>query len=266
MNWLLRIFLIHLLVSGVSSVVSIEQPSTLTTSLGQNVTLPCTLKISSDHRLTSEPILYWELLTRGRLWPPLRKDQGRMQRPESGNWSILLKHVQWEDGGQYQCKLSLTTQNEKSFRVKGRGTELLLYDQILFQPSDLNASLLQCQVNVSKLSGFDLSISQSGQILKSTGRNSTSLHYVTLFQTVTLRSHRPYECKLHFNGELVTTSIFQDESGPSSPDEEYHRPWILYGGLILVQVVCLLVMTIAMFYQLLMERTICIITISCLSY
>lgn len=62
---------------------------------------------------------------------------------------------------------------------------------------------------------FDLSISHNGQKLQTLNSTpviaTTSLPYVTLSQTVALRSLGKYECELNFNGDLLSTSVFHYE-------------------------------------------------------
>ncbi|KAK7886977.1 hypothetical protein WMY93_026598 [Mugilogobius chulae] len=121
------------------------------------------------------------------------------------------------------------------------------FDQILFHTTGLNNSLLQCKVNVSRHPGFHLSISQSGQILNSSSEQINASRYVTLLQTITLRSPGTYQCSLHFNGELTgIVLLYIETTSQAAISEMYPEPWFLYGGLILVQVSFLSVLTIEM--------------------
>ncbi|XP_072316945.1 uncharacterized protein [Eucyclogobius newberryi] len=271
MKWAIRIFMIDLLVSGVCSGVSIEQPLVITASLGQDVTFPCLLKVSGDDTLTIPPVLYWlfKKEDQEKMLHPSREYEHRVarldQQQKALNLSIRFKDVQWEDRGEYLCKVSVTTQQRGSFREKGRATELLLYDEILFQTSGLNSSVLQCGVHVSPHPGFELSSSSGGQTLNSTSvLDTTSSLHVTLFQSIAFGSRQKYQCSLYFNGELISSSTFLnplsgdgglvDETGTFSgnvsvSEEKYPEPWFLYSGLILVQVVLLSALTIVMLSQ-----------------
>lgn len=254
MNGPVRITLICLIVSGVCEDVTIEQPPILIAPLGENVTLPCHIKLSNAS-VTNTLVVYWDHKREDRGKPipiccsPIWKSE-RVSRllndSMSLNKSIQLKHVQWKDGGKFLSKVSVTTHQERSFR-KTAETEMLIYDGVFFNTIDLNNSQLECRASVSNYSGFALSISFNDQILNSTSSlNSTSELYVNLTETTTFRRHHKYQCSLTFNGKLVTSSIFQDElSGPLALDGEYPQPWFLYGGLILVQLVFLVVLTIS---------------------
>lgn len=267
MKWSVLI-IIYFITSDVSSEATVEQPAMLTAALGQDKVLPCHLKVSPGDRITNQPVLYWIYQKDNiKLWEPTGKYHGRVklvdQNPDSLIKSIIFKRVEWEDKGKYQCKVSVTTQQNGSLRKKGTETELLVYGQIFFNITSHNKILLQCEVYVTHHPRFDLSISHNGQKLQTLNSTpviaTTSLPYVTLSQTVALRSLGKYECELNFNGDLLSTSVFHyepsdglsglfdgNESVTMSEEVVFPEPWPLYGGLILVPAAFFLVLLIAM--------------------
>lgn len=81
-----------------------------------------------------------------------------------------------------------------------------------------NNSLLRCEVNVTWDPGFVLSVLYDGcklQPVDSAPLRDTgaALPYVTLSETVSLRSEGEYECQLHLNEQLITKSIFNYQPG-----------------------------------------------------
>uniref|UniRef100_A0AAQ5YMD9 Ig-like domain-containing protein n=1 Tax=Amphiprion ocellaris TaxID=80972 RepID=A0AAQ5YMD9_AMPOC len=121
-------------VSGVLSLVTVHQPPVLTAALGGDTIMPCELQLSHDEKMVSTPVLYWHYLqqeSNKRLWQPSEPYKGRVQllddNKKSWNKSIVLKEVQWADSGRYECKLTVTTQREGSFRKKGNLTSLAVH-------------------------------------------------------------------------------------------------------------------------------------------
>lgn len=101
--------------------------------------MQCQLEVSPDEEMQSVPVLYWTLLAedKKRLTPnPPPAYEGRVdtlaKNPNSTNKSILLRNVQWVDSGKYECKLSLRTKKNKSFRERGNGTLLVVYGKYNF--------------------------------------------------------------------------------------------------------------------------------------
>ncbi|XP_071326502.1 uncharacterized protein [Trachinotus anak] len=247
-GWTTSIFF-YFMVSGTCSLVIVHQPPVLTTALGENVTMQCQLNISNDEKMLTVPVLYWERLPldseNPRLWSPSGKYEGRVdlldKSPNSTNKSIILRNVQWADSGRYLCKLSITTERDKSFRRKGNQTYLIVYGAMIFNLTSHNDSLLRCQVNVSLQHDFVLSIFHDGCNLQSVdsalGNGDAALPYVTLSKTVSLKGGGKYECQLHLNEELITKSIFHY---PPPGSGVYSEPWLLYGALLLVPVTVLL--------------------------
>nr|XP_046256852.1 uncharacterized protein LOC124065467 isoform X2 [Scatophagus argus] len=248
--------LLHLMVSGARSLVTVHQPPVLTAVLGRDVTMPCQLNISHDEKMVNSPVLYWvyfkDNTSHVKLWPPTENYQGRValldENVNSSDKSILFKSIHWADSGKYLCKLSIiTAENNKRSRKTGNGTLLTVYDTMIFARH--NDSLLCCSVNVTRDAEFVLSIYHGGSKLQSvdsfSGDFSAALPYVTLSETISLRSGGNYECQLHLNEELVTKSNFH--YGPNEPDEEvFPEPWPLYGGLLLVPIVILLILVTAL--------------------
>ncbi|KAM6935113.1 uncharacterized protein PEZ65_005536 [Lycodopsis pacificus] len=267
----------YFMVAGTRSLVTVHQPPVLIAALGHDVMMPCLLNLSHDERMVTVPVLYWMYLTQGntdnpRLWPSSGKYEGRVERlDKSRNTSIksvVLKNVQWADSGKYLCKLSITTERDKSFRKKGNETSLKVYDTMIFTAH--NDSLLWCQVNVTPDPRFVLSIFHNGCKLQlpdyAPGDAGAALPYVTLSGTVPLRSKGEYECQLHLNGDLITESIFYYHSTVAEVDGDaekncsltcpttasepavvvFPEPWLLYMALLLVPIVILLSLVTAL--------------------
>ncbi|KAK9514198.1 hypothetical protein VZT92_027681 [Zoarces viviparus] len=264
----------YFMVAGTRSLITVHQPPVLTTALGHDVMMPCRLNLSNDERMVTVPVLYWVYLTQDnadnlRLWPRCEKYEGRVERLDTtrntSNKSIVLKNVQWADSGKYLCKLSIATERDKSFRRRGNETSLKVYDTMNFTAH--NDSLLWCQVNVTPDPGFVLSIFHNGCKLQpadcAPGDAGAALPYVTLSETVPLRSKGEYECQLHLNGDLITKSIFY-HSPMAEVDGDAERngsltrlttasvvvvfpePWLLYMALLLVPIVILLSLVTAL--------------------
>ncbi|XP_044064235.1 uncharacterized protein LOC122881741 isoform X2 [Siniperca chuatsi] len=258
-GWIQWPFL-YFMVPGACSLVTVHQPPVLTTALGHDVVMPCT--IFHNETMLTPPVLYWMYLTQNtansRLWIPSEKYEGRVDlldnNANSFNKSILLKNVQWADSGKYLCRLSIITENDR-FRRKGNETLLMVYDTMIFNLTSHNDSLLWCQVNVTLDPGFVLSIFHDGCKLQTVdsapGDAVTALPYVTLSEAVSLRSGGKYECQLHLDKDLITKSIFHYHP-PAEEGEEpenvsvtlsitvsehvvgFPEPWFLYVGLLLV--------------------------------
>lgn len=88
----------------------------------------------------------------------------------------------------------------------------LFSDTMILNLTGHNDSLLGCKVNVTWDPGFVLSIFHDGCKLQpvdtAPGDADAALPYVTLSETISLRSKGEYECQLHLNKDLVTKSIF----------------------------------------------------------
>lgn len=114
--------------------VTVHQPPVLVTALGHDATLPCRLDLSHNEKMIALPVLYWVYVKHPdnpKLWRPSETYKGRVdllnENLNSSDKSILLRNVQWADGGKYLCKLSVTTEKDQSFRAKGNETLLLVY-------------------------------------------------------------------------------------------------------------------------------------------
>ncbi len=113
--------------------VTVHQPPVLTAALGRDALMPCRLNFS--RKLVIPPVLYWIYLVgdieHAKVWRPNKNYVDRVDildsDPFSLNKSIILKNVQWGDGGKYLCKLSVTTETDERFREKGDGTLLMIY-------------------------------------------------------------------------------------------------------------------------------------------
>uniref|UniRef100_A0A3Q4N793 Ig-like domain-containing protein n=1 Tax=Neolamprologus brichardi TaxID=32507 RepID=A0A3Q4N793_NEOBR len=121
--------------SGAFSLVTVHQPAVLSAALGQDVIMPCELRLQ-DEKLLSQPILYWWKLNEMaadfiRLIPSQTPNNSRAtlldNNGTSTNKSMILKSVQWADSGKYRCKLSLHTERNGNFRQKGDTTSLVVY-------------------------------------------------------------------------------------------------------------------------------------------
>ncbi|XP_068425868.1 uncharacterized protein [Clinocottus analis] len=260
--------------SGTRSLVSVHQPPVLTTALGQDVVMPCHLQHSRDDKMASGPVLYWNLIQNDtdslRVFPS-DKYEGRVELLDNSrttlNKSIVLKNVQWADSGKYLCKLSITMEGKQTSRKKGNETSLKVYDTMIFNLTAHNDSLLQCEVNVTPDPGFVLFILHNGLKLppadSAPGEAGASLPYVTLSETIPLRSEGEYECQLHLNRDLITKSIFvhlpvADDGGDAaiffaltSPTTVsgvvvFPEPWLLYMALLLVPITILLSLVTAL--------------------
>lgn len=262
---------LYFMVSGTCSLVTVHQPPVLTTALGHDVIMPCHLNLSHDEKMVTPPVLYWLCLTHnntnnGRLWSHSEKYKGRVDLldndPNSSNKSIVFKNVQWADGGKYLCKLSITTQRDKSFRRKGNETLLRVYDTVIFSLTSHNDSLLRCEVNVTRDPGFALSIFHDGCKLQPVDSapgdaGAAALLFVTLSETISVQSKGEYECRLQLNGDLITKSIFQyhppaaDDGGDAVKNilltcPTVSEPWLLYLALLLVPITILLALIVAL--------------------
>lgn len=241
------------MLSGIHSLVTVNQHPVIVTSLADDVILHCELTQSPEEKMTKIPVLYWEYLKSDRpgmwpkLWPASAKYNGRVERLdndfESPNKSVLFRNVQWEDSGAYQCKLSITTEKSGSERKRGNSTMLLVYDSVSLNTTQ-DGSWLQCAVRVSWDPGFVLSISHIGsnQTLESDSKDcDPALLYVTLSVTIPLMKSGGYECRLHLNSTLITKNTFSH----NLPDElkVYPEPWLLYAAMLLVPVTLLLGVT-----------------------
>ncbi len=93
----------------------------------------------------------------------------------------------------------------------------LFLDTLIFKLTAHNDSLLRCEVNVTPVPGFVLSIHLDGRRLPTVdsalGDYNTSLLYIILSETVSMRNEGTYECQLHLNEDLISKSIFH-----------YHQP------------------------------------------
>lgn len=121
--------------SGAFSLVTVHQPAVLSAALGQDIIMPCELRLQ-DEKLLSQPILYWWKLNEMaadfiRLIPSQTPNNSRATLLDnngmSTNKSMILKSVQWADSGKYRCKLSLHTERNGNFRQKGDTTSLVVY-------------------------------------------------------------------------------------------------------------------------------------------
>ncbi|XP_028984493.1 uncharacterized protein LOC114842790 [Betta splendens] len=263
-GWMLWIFL-HLRISGTDCLFTVHQPPAASAALGRDVVLPCQLRSSPHVRMGHPPVLYWEHLSHRdcpKLWPVSEGYKGRVERldnnSQSANMSILLKHVQWADAGKYQCKLSIHPEKMRSFRKKGNETLLTVYDNLTFNLSKHNHSLLLCEVNVSHKPGCVLSVLHNGcrlpTVASARGPGAGSAN-VTLSERVSLRGAGKYECWLHVNQEVVAKSVLHYQPpGPGGGGENVTtcssmlsgvvvvspEPWLLYVGLLLVPITFLL--------------------------
>ncbi|XP_070692058.1 uncharacterized protein [Pempheris klunzingeri] len=249
-KWTQWMFL-YFMVSGTRSLVEVHQPPVLTTPLGHDVVLPCQFTLSHNERMVTPPVLYWMCSSQNtdnaRMWPISDKYEGRValldNNRSSSNKSIILKNVQWADSGKYLCKMSITTEREKSFRKRGNETLLMVYDTMIFNLSCHNDSLLWCEANVTRDSRFVLSIFLDGCRLPTAssarGDAAAALPYATLSEATTLSRGGKYECQLHLNNELITKSFFHYH--PPEPSEAvFPEPWCLYAALLLVPATILL--------------------------
>ncbi|XP_056261958.1 uncharacterized protein LOC130187967 [Pseudoliparis swirei] len=247
-GWTQRI-LLYFMVAGTRSLVTVHQPAVLTTALGDDVMMPCHLSLSHDERMLAQPVLYWTLTQNTtdsvRMFPSQeyeRRVELLDKSRTTSNKSIVLKNVQWADSGKYLCKLSITTQRDSSFRMRGSETSLKVYDTVTFDLAAHNGSLLRCEVNVTPDPGFRLSISHNGSELQTAdsepGDARAAPHYVTLSETVPLRGEGEYECQLHLNRDLITKSVFYHLPDPAVG--VLPEPWLLYVALLLVHATILL--------------------------
>ncbi|KAF1388291.1 hypothetical protein PFLUV_G00088660 [Perca fluviatilis] len=274
-GWAQQMFL-YFLVSGTHSLVTVHQPPVLTTALGHDVIMPCHLNLSQNEKMMTPPVLYWVYLTQDgtdnpRVWIPSEKYDGRVElldnNPNTSSKSILLKNVQWADSGKYQCKVSVITEGDR-FRRRGNDTLLMVYDTMILKLTGHNDSLLGCKVNVTRDPGFVLSIFHDGFKLQpvdtAPGDADAVLPYVTLSETISLRSKGQYECQLYLNEDLVTKSIFNYHTPVAADDADaqtnvsltcpttvsgvvvFPEPWPLYMALLLVPITILLGLTSAL--------------------
>lgn len=128
---ILSLFYFYGCFAGTRSLVTIHQPPVLTTALGHDVRMPC--QLSHDEKTAISVILYWVYLNndKPKVWWPSEKYVGRVHLldsdSKSSNKGILLKEVQWADSGKYLCKVSITAEGKKSFRMTGNETLLMVY-------------------------------------------------------------------------------------------------------------------------------------------
>lgn len=99
----------------------------------------------------------------------------------------------------------------------------LLPDNMAFNLTGLNDTLLRCTVSVSPDPGFVLSILHNGEKPQTDatapGNHNADLPYVSLSETVRLRGDGKYECQLHLNKHLVTKSTFHYFTGNNLPPQ-----------------------------------------------
>ncbi|XP_036930421.1 uncharacterized protein LOC119006140 isoform X1 [Acanthopagrus latus] len=272
-GWIQWMFFLFM-VSGTCSQGTVHQPPVLTAALGHDAIMPCQLILSDNVKMVIPPVLYWAVLPQesddDKLWPPSENYKERVDLLDkdlySPNKSVLFRNVQWADSGRYQCKVSITTKDGR-FRRLGNTSLLVVHDTMTFNLSGHNDSLLRCEVNVTHNPGFVLTIFHDGYKLETgdssaSGDSNSSLHFVTLSEAVLLSSDGTYECQLHLNEDLVTTSIFdyhlpvaeepkdagKNVSATVQPDKpvEYKEPWHLYIALLLVPTIVLLVLLTAL--------------------
>ncbi|XP_041843903.1 uncharacterized protein LOC121641681 isoform X2 [Melanotaenia boesemani] len=243
--------LILCMLSGSLSLVTVEQPPVLVVALRGDAILPCKLCLSPDEKLEGLSILYWHFSPHHSSKMELLISSGEVREDviildndqNSSNKSILLKNVQWDNSGKYQCKLSVKTEANGSFRTAGNQTTLVIYDTMSFNLTGHNNSVLRCEVNVSSKVGFALSIVHNGGRLKTTKRVVTAQTHDMLSETISLQEKEKYKCQLHFGEALITETIFPI----NLPDTEmYPEPWLLYSAVLLVPIVVLLSLLIAM--------------------
>lgn len=87
----------------------------------------------------------------------------------------------------------------------------LFSDNMVFNLTSHNDSLLVCEVNVTQHRGLVLSIFHDGDkqsVDRAPGAPVAALPYVTLSETISLRSGGKYECRLHLDEHLITKSLF----------------------------------------------------------
>ncbi|XP_077950894.1 uncharacterized protein LOC144382907 isoform X1 [Gasterosteus aculeatus] len=248
-RWTQQIFFCFM-ITGTRCLVTVVQPPVITAALGDNVPMPCFLHLSPDETMVGRPVLYWER-NHSRLWTPSKKYKGRVDLVDksrnTSNKSVVLKDVRWEDSGTYLCKLSITTQSRRSFRMRGNATLLNVYDNMIFNSTAHNVSLLRCEVNVTDDPRLVLSISQNGDRLRSNasarGYAERAPPFVTLSETVPLSIHGEYVCELRLNRDLITKSIFHQ---PPPGRGAFPEPWFLYVSLLLVPIVILLSLVAAL--------------------
>ncbi|KAG7216809.1 hypothetical protein INR49_001463 [Caranx melampygus] len=244
--------LLYFMVTGTASLVSVHQPPVIATPLGKDATMLCQLEVSPDEEMQSVPVLYWSLLTEDKQNSRLTSNpsetyKGRVdilaKHPNSTNKSILLKNVQWADSGKYECKLSLRTKKKNSFRERGNGTLLVVYDTMTFNLTGHNNSLLRCEVNVSQLPGYVLSIFHNGCNLEAdnsiSGDAEAAQPFITLSKNISLRGRGEYECRLHLDKDLITSHSLH-YSLPGTGEVVFPQPWLLYVALLLVPITILL--------------------------
>ncbi|CAJ1062815.1 uncharacterized protein LOC122881741 isoform X1 [Xyrichtys novacula] len=261
-GWWIQLMFLSLTVSGVCSLVTVDQPPVLTSALGRAVMLQCQLLLSPGEKMKSSPILYWERMNAAstRLWPDSDEYRSRValldSNPNSSNKSMMLKDVQWADSGKYRCKLSIHTETRS--RKLGNGSLLVVYDTMSFNLTHQNDSLLRCEVKASCDPALVLSIFRDGVKLQSVNRDprcaAAAQLPVTLSESVCGKGGGKYECQLHLNQNLITKSSFyynppvtedKNVSITASPTVSVPEPWFLYGSLLLVPIIFLLVLITA---------------------
>lgn len=88
---------------------------------------------------------------------------------------------------------------------------LLFADNMIFNLTGHNNSLLVCQVNVTQDPGLVLSIFHDGDkpsVDSAPGAPVAALSNVTLTETISLRGGGKYECELHLGEHLITKRVF----------------------------------------------------------
>ncbi|XP_029959473.1 sodium channel, voltage-gated, type I, beta a isoform X2 [Salarias fasciatus] len=209
---------IELCFTELVSMVTVQQPPIVPAIRGQDVVLPCFLRLYPEDQLTEPPVLYWKFNPQSqiRVWVPSETYQGRVSRlngsSDSQDYSIRLRDVRWSDGGLYLCMLTVTTKTRDSFRRSGNRTALGVHDRLVLVRGGPGDSWLGCEVNVSRDADFTLSVLHRGALLQPVAGDRDAAGgaqpFVTLSQTVSLQGPGRYECRLLLQGQLVTASSF----------------------------------------------------------
>ncbi|GAA6220456.1 uncharacterized protein LOC108899596 isoform X2 [Lates japonicus] len=260
-GWTAWMFL-YFMISGTHPLITVHQPPVLTAALGKDLIMPCHLNLSNEEKMMARPVLYWVYNDNEKLWVPSEKYKRRVDLLDSDpllNKSIRLKNVQWADNGKYLCKVSVTMAGGKSFRMKGNGTLVMVYDTMTFGLTSHNDSLLQCEVNVTQEPGLVLSIFHNEckpqTVDSASGDTDAGLPYVTLSETIPLRGGGKYECQLHLNEDLIVKSIYHYPPPVAGKDGRNvltahpttsPEPWFLYVALLLVPTTILLGLVIVL--------------------
>lgn len=112
--------------------MTVYQPSVVSTALGHDVIMPCLLQVPPDEKMLTLPVLYWvfeQHVNNLKVWPPSDRYEGRVElrNKNSSDKSIILKKTQWADSGKHLCKLSITTEKDRSYRSRGNESLLMVY-------------------------------------------------------------------------------------------------------------------------------------------